>query len=192
MKDEEDIQSSEELNESEENEDTGFESASVHPKQVMMTDEELRKIMKEASEYKDKYLRLLADVDNSRKRLQKEKQELTRYATENLIVEFLSPLDNLENALRFAQDMSEEVRNWAFGFQMILAQFKDILTQNGVVAIDSLNSAFDPHFHEAVEMVETNKTPGTVIEECMKGYKIGDRVIRPARVKVAKAETESE
>ena len=190
MKDEEEIQSSEELNE---NEDAGFESAPVHPKQVMITDDELKKIMKEASEYKDKYLRLLADVDNSRKRLQKEKQDLTRYATENLIVEFLSPLDNLENALRFAQDMSEEVRNWAFGFQMILAQFKDILTQNGVVAIDSLNSTFDPHFHEAVEMIETNdKTAGTVIEESMKGYKIGDRVIRPARVKVAKAKTESE
>jgi molecular chaperone GrpE len=168
-------------------EETDFESASVNPKQITITDEELRQLKKEISEYKDKYLRLLADADNSRKRLQKEKQELTRYATESLIVDFLSPLDNLENALRFAQEMSEEVRNWAFGFQMILAQFKDILAQNGVASVISEGQSFDPHVHEAVEMIETDCHPsGTIIEECTRGYKMGERTIRPARVKVAK------
>lgn len=164
-----------------------FESAAANPKQVLVTDEELKGLQKELMDYKDKYLRLLADAENARKRLQKEKQEISRYAIEGLIVDFLHPLDNFENALRFAQDMSEEVKNWAYGFQMILAQFKDVLNQNGIIAIDSLGKPFSAHDHEAVEMIETaEQPPGIIIEECVRGYKMGDRTIRAARVKVAK------
>src|SRR5579863_6834236 len=81
----------------------------------------------ELKEYKEKYLRLLADVDNTRKRMQKEKQEMTRFAVDNVISEILGPIDNLENALQFTQHMSDEMRNWAQGFLMILGQFKDVL-----------------------------------------------------------------
>lgn len=173
---------------SDEGEESLFDSAPVKPKQVMVTDEELRTLQKELLEYKDKYLWLLADAENARKRLQKEKQELTRYAVERLIVDLLRPLDNLENALRFAQDMTDEVRNWAFGFQMILTQFRDVLAQHGVVSFESLGKQFDPHQHEALEMIEsTTHLPGTVIEESVRGYKMGDRTIRAARVKVAKS-----
>jgi molecular chaperone GrpE len=165
-----------------------FEASAQQPKQVMITDVELRNIQRDLMDYKDKYLRLLADVENTRKRMQKERQELTKYAVENLIVEFLHPMDNLENALRFAQEMSDEVKHWALGFQMILTQFKDVLANNGVVAVDSVEAAFDPHIHEAVEIVETtNKPAGIVIEEYVRGYKMGDRTIRPARVKVTKS-----
>lgn len=168
-------------------EEFAFESAGK-PKQVLITDEELRGLQKEMMEYKDKYLRLLADAENSRKRLQKERLEISRYATENLIVDFLRPLDNLENALRFAQDMSDEVRNWAFGFQMILTQFRDVLAQHGVTPFDSVGKPFNPHDHEAIEMVEsTDHPPGAIIEENVRGFRMGDRVIRVARVKVAKA-----
>lgn len=174
---------------SDEQEESPFESASVKPKQVLMTDEELRGLQKEVMEYKDKYLRLLADAENARKRLQKERQEISRYAIENLIVDFLRPLDNFENALRFAEEMSDEVKNWAFGFQMILTQFKDILTQHGVTPIDSLGKPFNPHNHEAVEMVEsTTEPPGIIMEEYVKGYRMGDRTIRAARVKVSKSQ----
>lgn len=167
--------------------DEGEAASAPKPKQILVTDEELKSLQKEMIEYKEKYLRSLADAENSRKRLQKERQELIRHASEKLIVEFLRPLDNFENALRFAQDMSDEVRNWAIGFQMILAQFKDILSQNGVTSIDSLGKPFDPHEHEAVEIVEsTTHIPGTIVEECLKGYRMGDRTIRAARVKVAK------
>lgn len=171
-----------------EQDEEAFASASAKPKQVLVTDEELRGLQKEMVEYKDKYLRLLADAENARKRLQKERQEISRYAIENLIVDFLRPLDNLENALRFAQDMSEEVRNWAFGFQMILTQFKDILAQHGVAPFDSVGRPFNPHEHEAIEMVESTSQPsGIIIEESVRGYRMGDRTIRAARVKVAKA-----
>lgn len=170
-----------------------FHFDAAKPKKVMVTDEELKSMQKEMTEYKDKYLRLLADAENSRKRLQKERQEISRYALEGLVVEFLRPLDNLENALRFAQDMSEEVRNWAFGFQMILTQFKDILAQHGVVPFESIGTQFDPHLHEALEMIESSThLPGTILEENVRGYKMGDRTIRAARVKVAKSKEELE
>lgn len=148
---------------------------------------ELDLLRKEAADYKDKYLRLLADGENARKRMQKEKQELIQFALQNLICEFLHPLDHLENALKSTEGMSSEVKHWAIGFQMILAQFKDVLTNNGVTPIHSKGKLFDPNIEEAVETVETDAfLPETVVEEFIRGYKMGDRVIRPARVKVAK------
>jgi molecular chaperone GrpE len=142
----------------------------------------------ELKECKDKYLRLLAEMENMRKRMQKEKQESVRFAIDNVIADFLGPLDNLENALGFAEKMSEETRNWAMGFQMILNQFKEVLSNNGVVTFKSEGTSFDPHKHEAVETEETTKhKEGTVIKEFVRGYKSGERIVRPARVKVAKA-----
>jgi len=151
----------------------------------------VKQLEEELKEYKDKYLRLLAETENMRKRMQKEKQENTRFAIENVISEFLSPLDNFENALKFAEQIPGEVRNWAMGFQMILNQFKEVLSNHGVSAFPSEGTPFDPHKHEAVETEETTKTPeGTILQEFVRGYKSGDRTIRPARVKVAKAPVE--
>lgn len=148
---------------------------------------DLEKLEKEASDYKDKYLRQLAEMDNMRKRLQKEREEYVQYAIENLVVDFLNPIDQFENALSFTQNMSDEVKHWALGFQMILRQFKDVLSSSGIEPFTSEGTQFDPHLHEAVEMLETTEYPsGTVTEESIKGYKMGKRVIRPARVKVAK------
>ena len=147
----------------------------------------------EALDYKDKYLRLLADVENTRKRMQKEKQEMVRFGIENVMGEILGPMDSMENALKFADSMSGEVKNWALGFQMILAQFKDVLSQNGVAPFVSEGKPFDAAKHEAVEMEETDAVPeGTIIKEFVKGYSRGDRIIRPARVKVAKKLTNKE
>lgn len=155
------------------------------PKNVTITDMELEKLKGEVAEFKDKYLRVLAESENARKRLQKEKQEMIQYALQNVIVDFLNPIDHMENALKYTQQMSEEVKHWAIGFQMILTQFKDVLTNNGVLPFDSEGKPFDPHFHEAVEtIISTDFPPNTVIDESLKGYKMGDRIIRPARVKV--------
>ncbi len=129
------------------------------PKPVTITDIELEQLKKEAAEFKDKYLRLLAESENARKRMQKERQELIQYAVQNVIVDFLNPIDHLENALKFTQQASDEVKHWAFGFQMILNQFKDVLTNNGVVAFVSEGKPFDPHLHEAVEMVVSSEYP---------------------------------
>jgi molecular chaperone GrpE len=147
-----------------------------------------QKVEEELKEYKEKYLRLLAEIDNMRKRMQKEKQEMTRFAVENVIAEILGPIDNLENALQFTQHMSEEMRNWAQGFLMILGQFKDVLANHGVTAFHSEGMQFDPQMHYAIETEVTDEKPeGTILKEYVKGYRSGDHVIRPARVKVVVA-----
>ncbi len=152
--------------------------------------EELHPAEEEVKEedFKDKYFRLLAEMDNSRKRLQKEKLEMTRFAIDNVISEVLLPIDTFENALGFTEQMSEDTRNWAKGFEMILGQFKEVLANHNITAFHSNGECFDPHKHEAVEVEETTEHPdGTILKEFLKGYKSGDRVLRAARVKVAKA-----
>lgn len=144
----------------------------------------------EVESYKDKYLRLLAESENTRKRMLKERQESTKHAIADVINEFLNPLDHLEKALGFTQRASDEVKNWARGFEMILAQFKSVLENHGITAYESVGHLFDPHYHEAVEMVETSEhPPGIIVSEDIKGYRMGERTLRPARVRVAKAPT---
>jgi len=143
---------------------------------------------KAEDDFKDKYFRLLAEMENSRKRLQKEKHEMNRFAVENVIAEVLLPIDTFENALSFTDQMSDDTRNWAKGFEMILSQFKEMLEGHNVKAFHSKGQIFDPNMHEAVEIDETTDEPnGTILHEFLKGYKSGDRVLRAARVKVAKA-----
>lgn len=157
------------------------------PKPVTLTDIELEQLKADCSDSRDKYLRILAESENTRKRLQKEKQELVQYAIQNVIIDFINPIDHMENALKYTENMSEEVKNWALGFQMILGQFKDILNTNGVQPMQTLGTKFDPHFHEAIEMVDSDQhAPGFIVEESLKGYKMGDKMIRPAKVKVSK------
>ncbi len=142
-------------------------------------------------DYKEKYFWLLAEMENARKRLQREKQDLMRFATEGLLIEILQPVETLENALSFAQQMPPETRNWAMGFEMILAQFKEIFSQHGIISFSSHGEQFDPYKHDAVEIEETTDYPaGIIIHEFVKGYKCGERILRPARVKVAKAPVE--
>lgn len=144
-------------------------------------------------DFKEKYFRLLAEMENTRKRMQKEKQETLRFAIENAIGEFLPALDNFENALQFAKKTSEEVQNWASGFQMILSQIKDVLHNHGIVAYHSEGNTFDPNYHEAVEISETDEHPdGTILEEYSKGYKSTSRTIRPARVRVARSKKQEQ
>lgn len=154
---------------------------------VTLSVAEFERLTEEARSYKDKYLRALADCENIRKRMTKERDEFSKFAISNIISEYLQPLDSLENALSYADKMSDEVKNWAIGFQMILSQFKEVLARNGVTPIQALGLQFDPHLHEAVETVETNEHPaGTIVEEFTRGYMMGDRTIRPSRVKVSR------
>lgn len=164
------------------------------PEHHLPEDRDLRmkKLEEEVEENKDKYLRLLAESENMRKRLSKEKTEMTRFAIDNVMTEILDPVDKLEKALEVADKMSPEVRNWAMGFQMILNQFKEVLQNHGITSFNSVGTQFDPFMHDAVEVEETDAEPeGTVLEEYLRGYKSKERVIRPARVKVAKKPQDS-
>jgi molecular chaperone GrpE len=157
------------------------------PKMVSISAEELEGLRNQVEEFKDKYLRVLAEMENGRKRMLKERQEYVQYAIGDAIAGFLPPLDNFESALGFASGYSEEVKNWAIGFQMILSQFNEALSSQGVDPIITKGVLFDPHCHEAIEMIETDEfSDGTIVEECTRGYKMGDKTLRPSRVKVAK------
>jgi molecular chaperone GrpE len=142
----------------------------------------------ELAEYKDKYLRLLAEMDNTRKRMQKERQEMTRFAVENFICDLLTPIDQLEQALSCASQLSGEAKHWAMGFTMILNQFKEVVASHGVTPFASEGMLFDPMLHYAIETEETTEAPeGTILKEFVQGYRSAERTVRPARVKVAKA-----
>lgn len=150
--------------------------------------DETELLRRQLEEEQNKYLRSLADMENSRKRMHKERHESNRFAVENVIGEFLEPLDNFENAMGFIHQASEETQNWAKGFEMILVQFKNILSSHKVTPYTSEGKLFDPHLHEVLEVEETEKHPdGLILQEFMKGYRCGERILRPARVKVAKA-----
>ncbi|MBA2728907.1 MAG: nucleotide exchange factor GrpE [Parachlamydiaceae bacterium] len=180
---------------SENEEDYPTESQSAIPEVVIDPLElEVRRLRESSDEFKDKYMRGLAESENLRKRMQKEKQDLMQYAVQNIINDFLTPIDHFENALKFTEQSSDDVKHWAIGFQMILNQFKDVLAANGVTPFVSVGQPFDHTRHEAIEMVETTEfSPGTVVEESLRGYKINsDRILRPARVKVAKAPASNE
>ncbi len=155
-----------------------------------MTEEVPLSLEEQLKEMKEKYLRALAEQENARKRLQKERDEYLAFGVENAIGEFLPAIDQLENALRFAESGSPELQSWGMGFQMILAQFKEVLNQHGIVSFTSEGHTYDPHLHEAVEIVETAESPdGQILKEFAKGYKSARRTLRPARVKVARAPT---
>lgn len=172
--------------------DNNEEEAKIAPQEEIPTTSinelQLNDLRRQAEEYKDKYFRLLAESENARKRLQKEKNEHTQYALSGVISDFLEPIDQFEMALKHTEKMSDEVKHWGIGFKMILSQFKDVLSNNGVFHFDSQGKMFDPHYHEAIEVIHTDNHPaGTIVEETRRGYKMGDRTIRPARVKVAKS-----
>ena len=111
---------------------------------------------------------------------------MVRFTVENVITELLTPIDSLENALNCTEALSGEIKAWAQGFLMILDQFKAVLNQHNITSFHSMHEHFDPSLHDAVETEETEEVPeGTILQEYVKGYKSGDRVIRHARVKVA-------
>lgn len=137
-----------------------------------------------AEEYYDRMLRLQADFENYRRRTQKEKEELWKYASEQLIVSLLPVLDNLERALAARDDDPARV---AEGVDMIYRQLQDVLTREGLSCIPAVGEEFDPSCHEAMLQQKTDRHPdNTVLEELQKGYLLKDKVIRPAMVKVAR------
>ena len=143
---------------------------------------ELEKKQQEIAELNDKYLRLAAEYDNFRKRTAKEKEMLFFFATASAVGTFLTVFDNLERAV--ATESSDE--NYKKGVELIFTQFNETLAKLKVEIIDPKGEAFDPNFHNAVMHEENEELGENVVSEVFqKGAKIGDRVVRPAMVKVA-------
>jgi molecular chaperone GrpE len=139
----------------------------------------------EIGDLSERLLRLQADFENFRKRAQREKDEARQFANQNLIEKQLPILDNFEMALAAAKDADPALRD---GVQMIYDQLLGILRDSGVETIDATGEDFDPNLHEAISQQETTEAePGTVVEQVQRGYRLHERLVRPARVVVAKA-----
>ena len=144
-----------------------------------------------AKEYWDKLLRLQADFENTRKRLEKDKQDFCKFANESIIAELLYTLDDLERAVELAQSKHQDLSAFLKGVEMILAHLYEMLKGYGVKPIEAEGKLFDPNYHEALMQVENKELPEhTIVEELQKGYLLNDRVIRTAKVKVSKKKAE--
>jgi len=157
--------------------------AAAAPTQPIGIEAELQKVKAERDSLLDRLARAQAEFENARRRASKEQQDFRDFALADTIKTLLPVVDNFERAL---QSKSESA-DFRSGVELIYKQLQDVLTKLGVRPIPAKGEQFDPHVHEAVEMVETSDAADhEVVEEWQRGYKFKDRLLRPAMVKVAK------
>ena len=151
-------------------------------------EDEITSLRAQLEELNGKWLRTLADLDNYRKRTERERRHWTLAAKEEVLVPLLDVVDDLERALEASEeDAGPGEPALREGVALIFRRLVDVLHEHAVEPIDSVGSPFDPTVHEAVAQVEADGyEPNTVVEEMRRGYTIGDRLLRPARVVVAK------
>jgi molecular chaperone GrpE len=148
---------------------------------------QLKEASDQAQEQLNKLARLQADFENTRKRLEREKQEFIKFANEGIIQELLNILDDLERTVELAESKHQDLSAFLKGVEMILAHLYQMLKEYGVKPIEAKGKIFDPKYHEALMQVEDGAFPEhTIVEELQKGYFLNERVIRTAKVKVSK------
>ncbi len=141
-------------------------------------------LKQQLEEEENRYLRLQADFDNFRRRSRLDAEAAQKYRAQSLVADILPALDNFERALQ-VNTADEQTKSVLQGVEMVYRQLGEALQKEGVEAIESVGKTFDPYEHQAVMQVEDNEyEPNTVVEELQKGYKLKDKIIRPAMVKV--------
>lgn len=146
-------------------------------------EEETRDIEKELQEMTDKYLRSLAEFDNFRKREEKERMRLSNVVKINVIRDFLPILDDLQKALENSKQHQSKITE---GVELVVKKFNDILKSEGVKEIKTQGEAFNPHYHEALQVRQSDEyLPNLILETLEKGYMYKDILIKPARVIVS-------
>jgi molecular chaperone GrpE len=160
------------------------EPGTVTPEQLS----ELKERATKADEHWDRLLRTTADFDNFKKRAAREKQDAIKFANESLLQKLVPVLDNLEMALTATQTAQADAgQSLQAGVSMIGQQLKQALAEAGLEEVDAAGKTFDPNLHEAVAQKETSEAPeGQVVQQLRKGYKLRERLLRPATVVVAK------
>ena len=139
----------------------------------------------EVSEAKSRYVRLAADFDNYKKRSRQEQMETVQHASADLIGRVLPVLDDLHNVLEHSPQGLDE--SWLKGLEMSVRKLEEVLSTHGLAPIEAVGAPFDPKLHEAVGHEESSEHPeDTVISELRRGYRVRDRVVRPALVKVSR------
>ena len=154
-------------------------------------DESPDELQKQRDEYYDLLLRKTAEFDNFRKRIDRERQSVSEAAAADLIAELLPLVDDMERALK--ADAGKDVEAYRRGVELIHRRLLETLKKRGVRPIDALGTDFDPHQHQAVSYEPAEgRREGEVIEEFGRGYMLGDRLLRPSMVKVAKGDGEDD
>jgi len=166
----------------------------VEAQDIDARDLEILQLKEEAGQLKDRLLRTAADMDNLRKRAEREKAEATLYAATNFARDLLSVADNMQRALaampKEAREKADEAtRNLLAGVEMTERELLNVFQRYNIRKVETVGAKFDPNFHQALfEMPTKEHPPGTVVQEMQSGFAIGDRCLRPAMVGVAKAE----
>lgn len=170
--------------------------AAVEPEETVGTEEpevvdELAAAKEEARKNWDLYLRGQAEMENFRKRMQREKQDTARFANETILREILPVVDNLERAVEHARGNDSDTTGLFEGVEMTLGQFAKLMEKFGVSPIEAIGQPFDPACHEAMgQIISTEYPPNAIAQEFQKGYRLHDRLLRPALVMIAKAPEE--
>lgn len=147
-------------------------------------EDKIVKLEEEVNTWKTDYYKVFADMENLKRRMQKEHENAMKFMMQSLIEDLLPIVDNFERSLN-VEEPSEEVKTFLKGYQMIFDQLMGVLEKNGVEAIEAKGQEFDPNFHQAVMTAQDeNYDSNIVVEELQKGYKLKDRVIRASLVKV--------
>jgi molecular chaperone GrpE len=147
--------------------------------------DEIVELRKERDGLHDRLLRQAAEFDNYRKRVDRERRDLTQMAATDLVQELLPVIDDFERALQADAPGAESYRQ---GLEIIHRALMDVLRKRGVTPVDAVGTQFDPQVHQAVAYEDApDRRDGEVIEQFTRGYRLGDRLVRPAMVKVAKA-----
>lgn len=147
-------------------------------------DAEEKAVTKEDEDTQTRYLRLAADFQNYKRRVEKEKSDIYAFANEKIVTELLNVIDNFERSLALQGDCKDE--KMLEGMKLIFKQLKDVLEKSNVKEIEIEGASFDPNFHHAVMTDNSGEfESGTITEVFQKGYLLNDKVIRPAMVKVA-------
>jgi molecular chaperone GrpE len=174
-------------------EEIEFRSGSTKPAVASGLDDSIRTLeaqlaqtKAELEKFRDLAFRSSADLDNYRKRMSKEREEAIKFANSSFLERLIPVLDNFEFGLQAARSASSPV-SILEGMTMVQKQFQDFLSSAGIEAIDATGQRFDPQVHEAIAQEENEQVPeGTVIRQLRRGYKLRDRLIRPANVVVSK------
>jgi molecular chaperone GrpE len=162
------------------------EPGSAAPEAALSPEEQIAALRKERDELYDRLLRATAEFDNYRKRVDRERRETSERVTASVLEEVLPVVDDFERALR--ADAAGSAETYRAGLEIIYKQFQEVLSRRGVTPVATVGTDFDPHVHQAVAYDESpGHRDGEVVEEMRRGYKLGDRLLRPAMVRVAKA-----
>lgn len=164
--------------------------------EIKVPEDKLEEIREEKEELKDKYLRALANYENLRKRALQEKEKIYKFTSEEIFRKILPIIDDFKRAfesLKESKKLKDDYKSFSEGMRLVYSNLKSLLESYGIEDFTSKGEKFDPSKHEAVHVIEADdEKEGEILEETETGYKIKDRVLRPAKVIVAKKTEKSE